>query len=268
MKKALWIILLFTSQAIAQKLPNLQTKSLRAPAAVKIDGKATEWNNNFQAYNTATSIFYTMANNAEFIYLTAHIKDPAVINRITNNGFTFKIYKNENPQDKDVISITLPYSANKYFNLDLSKPTRSDVALEKEILKNNNALLSKHHKYMIVKGIPGLDSVAVYNDAGIGFAEAFDSNEDYTVELQVPVKYINLLPGDSSKFLYHMVINGLPKPSGPDRGVITFSSGGGTTFTAPKDITPEQQAQIEEGRAQLAKKYAPTDFKAEYTLVK
>lgn len=253
--------------ATAQKLPNVQTTSLRIPADIRMDGKTTEWNDKFQAYNTATSLYYTMANNAEFVYFIAHVKDPAVINRITNNGFTFEIYKNDRPQNKDLISITLPYAANKYFNLNFSKPTQSDTLLEKAILKNNNSLLQKFHKFMIVKGIPGLDSVAVYNDAGIGFAETFDSNEDYTVELQLPVKFIKLLPGDNSKFSYHLVINALPPASGPDIGLISLSNGS-VTFTAPKDYTPEQQARIDEGKAQLAKKYAATDFRAEYTLVK
>lgn len=249
----------------AQKLPNVQTTSLRIPATIRIDGKTTEWNNNFQAYNNATSIYYTMANNAEFVYLIAHIKDPAVIERMTYNGFTFEIYKNENSRNKDIVSVTLPYSGNKYFTLNFSKPTGADTTLEKNMLKSNNALLSKHHKFMVVKGIQGLDSVSVYNDAGIGFAEAFDNNEDYTVELQLPIQFIKLLPGDNSKFAYRLLINGLPD-RGPIRGMVTLSPNGSTTFT--NNIPPEHQAGFDELKARIAKKNAPTDFKAEYTLVK
>ncbi|RZA02061.1 MAG: hypothetical protein EOP47_08425 [Sphingobacteriaceae bacterium] len=250
--------------ATAQKLPNLQTAGLRIPANIKMDGKTAEWNNQFQAYNAATNLYYTIANNAEFVYFTAHIKDPAVIERMTYNGFTFEVYKNDNQQIKDLVSITFPNSRNKYFSLNFSKPTGDDTPLEKNILKSNNELLQKFHKLMIVKGIKGLDTVAVYNDAGIAFAEAFDSNEDYTMELQLPIKF---LPGDNSKFSYRLVINGMP-PSGPFRGLMTFSANGSTTFTAPEHITPEQQAGIDELNARLAKKNAPTDFRAEYTLVK
>ncbi|GAB2982856.1 hypothetical protein GCM10027049_19600 [Mucilaginibacter puniceus] len=253
--------------AYAQKLPNLQTTSLRIPPNSKIDGKTTEWNNNFQAYNNATSIFYTMANNAEFVYLIAHVKDPAVIERMTYNGFTFEIYKNENPLNKDLVSITVPYSRNKYFSLNFSKPTRPDTLLEKSILKENNALLSKFHKYMVVKGMQGLDSVAVYNDAGIGFAEAFDSNNDYIMELQLPVKYIKLLSGDNSKFSYRLVINGQPD-FGPVRGIGMVSANGISSPVSPRDVTPEMQAAVDEAVARIAKKNAPTDFKAEYTLAK
>ena len=137
-------LLLFAALAFAnaraQNLPNVQRNGLRAPANVKIDGKAIEWGGKFQAYNKATNLYYTMANNAEFVYFIAHIQEAAVINRITNYGFTFEIYKNDNPQKKDLISITLPLSANKYFSLNLIKPTGADTLLEKGILKANNAL--------------------------------------------------------------------------------------------------------------------------------
>ncbi len=63
MKKTLWVILLFTTQAIGQKLPNIQTASLRASANIKVDGKAAEWGNKLEAYNNTTEVFYTLAND-------------------------------------------------------------------------------------------------------------------------------------------------------------------------------------------------------------
>ena len=47
----------------AQKLPNKQEISFQAPTNIKIDGKASEWNNQFLAYNNATDIYYTIAND-------------------------------------------------------------------------------------------------------------------------------------------------------------------------------------------------------------
>ncbi len=261
------IVSFITLNVNAQKLPNVQSTGVRIPANSKMDGKTTEWDGKFQAYNTATNLYYTMANNAEFVYLIAHIKDPSVIKRITDFGFTFEIYQNETLRNKDMVSVTLPYAANKYFSLNLSKPTGADPSLEKDILKENNSLLSKNHKYTLVKGVQGLDSVAIYNDKGIAFVEAFDSNEDYTMELQLPVKFIKFLSGNESKFSYRLVINARPN-FGPVRQIISLGAGGSATFTEAKDFTPEQKAMNEEISAMNAIKYAATDFKAEYTLVK
>lgn len=50
------LFLLYGFSVGAQKLPNLQQSSMRAPANIKIDGKPIEWGQ-YQAYNRATEIF-------------------------------------------------------------------------------------------------------------------------------------------------------------------------------------------------------------------
>src|ERR1700761_303273 len=94
--------------ASAQKLPNVQTASLRAPANMKIDGKATEWNNQFQAYNHATDIFYTISNDDSKLYLTVRATDKQVMNKILRGGVTFTVQPSGKKTDKDGISITYP----------------------------------------------------------------------------------------------------------------------------------------------------------------
>ncbi|MBC7401019.1 MAG: hypothetical protein H7289_13850, partial [Mucilaginibacter sp.] len=56
--------------ANAQKLPKVQTASIAAPTNIKIDGKATEWGNKFQAFNRTTEVYYTLSNSATKLYLT------------------------------------------------------------------------------------------------------------------------------------------------------------------------------------------------------
>ncbi|HCN84591.1 MAG TPA: hypothetical protein DIT07_13365, partial [Sphingobacteriaceae bacterium] len=46
-----------------KKLPNVQQKSVRAPATIKIDGKRPEWDNQIQAINKAAGILYTISND-------------------------------------------------------------------------------------------------------------------------------------------------------------------------------------------------------------
>src|SRR5476649_2012908 len=107
--KSIFSILLFGCSflnAVAQKLPNVQTASVRAPANIKIDGKTTEWNNTFQAYNHATDIFYTVSNDDAKLYLTIQASDKLVINKIMSGGITFTIQKSGKKTDKDGISIT------------------------------------------------------------------------------------------------------------------------------------------------------------------
>jgi len=87
------IVLLYaiSFKVAAQSLLNVQQTSQRTPARLKIDGKATEWNNQYLAYNTATSVFYTIANNNDEVYLVIHATEPRVIEKMIEGGISFTI---------------------------------------------------------------------------------------------------------------------------------------------------------------------------------
>jgi len=105
---ALAICALTFSAAIAQKLPNVQQKSLRAPANVKVDGKATEWDDTFQAYNHATDIYYSIANDDDKLYLVVQAKERQFINKIIGGGVELTIQKSGKKSDKDGVTIVYP----------------------------------------------------------------------------------------------------------------------------------------------------------------
>jgi len=92
----------------AQKLPNVQLASVRAPADIKIDGKATEWNYPFQAYNRATDVFYTLSNDDDNLYLTLQATDEDIIRKIINGRISFTINKSGKKSEQDAVVITYP----------------------------------------------------------------------------------------------------------------------------------------------------------------
>ncbi len=115
--KILPVLLLVTAlTANAQKLPNVQQVNLRAPADIKIDGKATEWDNKFQAYSNHTEFYYTIANDDKNLYVVIQATDPAIIRRIINGGVTLTIDRSDQKKDKDGMSITYPVfdKANRF----------------------------------------------------------------------------------------------------------------------------------------------------------
>src|SRR5476651_1199450 len=102
-------LFLFTCiQVDAQKLPNVQQTSLRAPANIKIDGKTTEWDNQFQAYNRATDVFYTLSNDDSNLYLIIQATDEDIIRKIINGHVSFTISKSGKKSDQDAAVITYP----------------------------------------------------------------------------------------------------------------------------------------------------------------
>src|SRR5471030_2567409 len=96
----------------AKKLPNIQSASLRAPTNIKTNGSAAG-DNDFQAYNRATDVFYTIANDDDELYFILRAVDPGIIKRITTRGITFMLNRAGKKTDKEAIIITYPvYNKN------------------------------------------------------------------------------------------------------------------------------------------------------------
>jgi len=113
MNKPLIITFFLTIVALAcdaQKLPNIQKESVRAPEKVTIDGKFKEWNGRMLAHNNAAEITYTIANDDTNLYLVAQAIDQMVMNKILRGGLTLAIQKTGKRDDKNAAAITFPVS--------------------------------------------------------------------------------------------------------------------------------------------------------------
>ena len=259
-------LLWFGLSSYAQKLPNVQKVSLRAPNNIKIDAKITEWGNQFQAYNHATDIFYTIANNDENLYLIVQAKDPDVINKIVGGGISFIINKSNNKRDE--ISITYPINDGKnkpYFSLTPNKKNgffedASHRAID-SIKIHNNKILEQKLKWIRTIGIEGMDNmISVYNNDGINALGLFDDKRVYTVEMAIKLKYLRLSIDKPTSFTYHIILNG---SNALDMG---FTPMPDNSSTAERDaIIAGYFAKMENNSNKLA---APTSFWGVYTLAK
>ena len=227
MKTALFISLVLVGfAASAQKLPSVQTESVLAPANIKIDGKATEWANKFQAYNNHVEFFYTLSNDGSNLYLTVQAVQPDIIRRIMNGGITLSVNNGGKKSDKSGIAITFPlFESNNRFSGRLNAVMPSSITVsngvvtrseskpltpeETDSLMNvNNANFNTKAKVIGLHGIKGLDSlISVYNEDGIKAAGAFDNKFVFTCELAVPLKHLGLDLKSLSNFTYHIQIN-------------------------------------------------------------
>ena len=266
--KLVILFLLFFIDASAQKLPNKQIVSIRAPANVKIDGKATEWGNSLAAYNKAIDIFYTMANDNKKLYLIIQCKDQQIMRTIINGGITLIVQKTGKKSDKGAAIIEFPYlKKDKYVSIGLYQAFEDglredpDGRIADSIIKVNNKRLTSAVKFIYTKGLPGIDSlVSIYNDIGIQAANAFNVNKIYTSELAVDLRLLNLSIDKAAKFSYHIIANG-----GPNRYSINATAhimvGVNSNGTA---MSQAQLADIKNMVGGIGS--ATTDFWGEYTL--
>jgi uncharacterized protein YpmB len=252
LKLVLPILVLNTYWASGQKLPNVQSESVYAPAAIKINGKASEWNGSFQAYNKAVDIYYTIANDDKNVYLTAKAKEREIIDKIIRGGITLIINRDMDKKSKNYLSVTYPVLegppmwevANKFASLNMANRNH-----EATNINPLNELFAKREKLITVTGIEAIpdSSLSVYNNDGIVTAALFNDQLTYTYELALPIKYLKLTNNSGGTFNYQIKIN--PDPGMKKPIVITADM-------------PPLPPPIMEGTL------ATTDFKGKYTLAK
>ena len=244
---------------LAQKLANKQQTGLHPQGKIKIDGKATEWGSNFQAYNNATEVFYTMANDDENIYLVIKAVDEIAIRKILSGGLTFSISPTGKKSDGNA-AITYPvFNFNNKPDIKFSIKSVPADSID-YLVASNNKKFTTQSKFIRVAGIKGLDSlVSVYNTDGLTVASRFDNDMSYTYEVSLSRKLIEFAINPAGKFYYSVTINPIKMDDIP--GVTVKRDASGTIIGI--DIKKDRLSQnIGESIS------SPTDFSAEYTLIK
>ncbi|GAB3929840.1 hypothetical protein [Mucilaginibacter myungsuensis] len=261
-------LVLLTNLGFGQKLPNIQQGGVHAPANVKIDGKTTEWGE-LKAYNKATQVYYTMANDKQYLYLVLKAQSYVIIDKITKGGVTLTVNPQAKRKDKTLPEITFPMYEKpgpKYFQIiDSKAELTGDATTNKRVgdslARLKNKTLSEYFKWIGTINLKGISDslISAYNDEGIKTASAMDSELSYNYELAIPLKSLGL--GISSgKFYYNIQLNGV---SYYYAGVQEFRPG---YFSL---IKADGTGVIMNGdRSTHADKIFPTDLWGEYTLAK
>lgn len=217
MKSSLLTILLIVFANLVNGQPKIQQTSIWAPANIKIDGNATEWNNQFQAYNKATNVSYTIANDDKNLYLAIQAIEPNIIYKIINGGIDLTINSTGKKKTTNTINVSYPLFGIKnlpMINLrDKPVPVKNSTNHAARIDSFKNALnteLEKNSKNIKVTGVNTIpDSlISVYNDLGIRAGERFDNQLAYTYELALPVKYLKAAAIDPTHIYYNIKIRG------------------------------------------------------------
>jgi hypothetical protein len=217
--KLLLPALLFSISASSQKLPKIQTTSVFAPANIKVDGKTTEWNNKFQAFNRTTEVYYTLSNSATKLYLTIQSNERRIIRKLMSNGITLTIMADPK-QNKDGLAVTFPAYAKTerpvFLNLknpyETVKDTNKNNAMADSVMTAYNAAITDRFKTISIIGEPSIpdSTLSVFNTEGFKAAARFDNKLVYTYELAIPLSYIKFAADKPGTFKYTMQVNGPP----------------------------------------------------------
>lgn len=268
MKKSTFLYSLVLSHlipifTIAQKLPEKQIKEIWVPDRLKIDGKINEWGKTLQAFNTATGLYFTLANDDRYLYLVVQARDADIINRVVGGGISLGV-KPFKAKDNSEFKITYPVHDGKqalFFSLKSRNGQISDTTLtaRQALAHTYNSRLDQLCKSIVIKEKNISDTISVFNDIGIKAIGYFDNSKFYNLEMAVSLDKIGLSKLSNGKLVYHLIVNGT------------------TAFTdlqiraAPDASSAERRAVemlVASGEPRAAMMAAPTDFRGEYTLAK
>ena len=252
--------------AEAQKLPGVQQASVKAPANIKIDGKADEWADRFEAYNPATELWYTIANDDKRLYLTILANNQStygVVNRIIASGLTFTVANNKVKGSKGV-SVTYPVTGDPqiHFFSFFSNNEGVSIAATDSVIKMYNLKLEKLFKLIKVEGVTGMDTISVYNEVGIEASEKFDIKKNYTIELSIPIALVRNQINTTNTLSYKITIRG-GKATIFDTNSARIEGGG----SEPAVVKMRDDIVSAINRMDAVYK-SSTDFWGEYTLAK
>lgn len=257
----------FTSNS--QNLPKTQSTGLRAPTNIKIDGKLQEWGK-VKAYNKNTQLFYSISNDDVNLYLAVYVEDPVIIKKIISGGVSLTIYKSNNNKNDGDITITYPYydSVNKTFRVTMGERDEITRDVKKNSTKADSLMLALNKqlgsrlKFIKVDGVKAIKDgvISVYNEEGIKGAGIFDNKINYSSELAIPLKYLNIIDNSISKFSYKVALNG---PAPANASVTLSGSGSFLIISVGGEILMTPGATQENYSL-----YYPTNFVGEYELVK
>ena len=224
----LLFILVQPGLSVAQNHPSVQEKGVRTPSGVKIDGKATELNNVFEAYNKKTNIFYTLTNDGENFYLVIQSTNIGINNKILNCGITFTVNPSGKKNKTDAMSITYPEITQSYLTSRRKVSTglmygknddngSKNPKKEKELTSRelDSVTNLRHRSYLAylkeigVSGIKEIKSprISIYNDNGIAAKLGIDDRKVLTYELSVPLKYFGLNASSPKEIAYEIALN-------------------------------------------------------------
>ena len=225
----------FAQEGSQAKLKDVQAASVWAPTGTKTDAKLSEWNDSFQAFNKSTKLYYTVANDAKFVYLVIKSTDATATNKIMMGGITLTVNTEGKKKTESAYSITYPVVARPSFGqrgaggmmgggpggagggaanmrsmqtmMEGGKPDSAVIAMRRQSL-----VAAKEIKVSGFKDIP--DSlISLYNEYSLKAAANYDNDGNFLYEMAIPIKLMGLSPESTQELAYNVKLNGLTIPN-------------------------------------------------------
>ncbi|WP_342648277.1 hypothetical protein [Mucilaginibacter sp. CSA2-8R] len=259
--------LLLPMMVMAQKSTDIST-GVKVPATVKVDGKLTEWGT-LPAYNKSTSLHYTLANDANNLYLAINATDQTTINKILGGGIILLINKDGKKREKDAVEIIYPMGGRggmRGMRMGGRGGRQGDNTVDTAALVATRKQAVAGMKELSVTGIKDITDtlVSIYNTYGIKTGINIDAHGNFNYELAIPLKLLELDPAKNTELAYNIKVNGITMGGGNREG--GRGQGGGRANGGGQVVGMVMISEPTGGG--MMDMMTPTDFWGKYKLAK
>lgn len=183
--------------------------ALKAPSSVTIDGHVDDWKDVPPVVDSKNKLSYTIANDADNLYIVISTMDKGVKHKIANAGLVVSI--NTEGKKKKTYTVTYPLA-------ETSKMGRVGVS-----------------------GFKGIDDDDLPGENSYGLKVSYKFEEDHVMnyEMAIPLKLIAIKPDKSNDLFINVKINGVD-----DQG---NSRGSGNTRTEDVSVTKDKKPHAARG---------------------
>lgn len=226
--------------ANAQKVTELQEVSIKAPHAIKIDGKNFEWNAADFSVNKRTSISYIMSNDEKNLYLVIKSTDVPNNSKIMAGGITLSVNPDGKKKEKESITLTYPVvnrgnmrggpgGIRRMGGFGGGGGQQFSAAQRDSMMAAMQKTQLAQAKEIKIKGFKNTTDtlISIYNEYSVKAFASIEKDNSFFYELQIPLAALGLTA--DKEFAYNIKLNGLQLPGfdGPGGGGGGGFGGGG-----------------------------------------
>lgn len=191
----------------------------RPPTAIAIDGNLKDWGDSLYYYNEEKKLYYTLANDAQNIYVAIRLNDRSEQERVLMAGLTLGI--NSKGKKKDNYKVTFPV-ANAQDMADMmaarrnvTEPTDEQPTDREEMRKVRLTKL----RNIKVEGFKDIDYDILTTTNSYGFKAAIDYDADGNLvyEAAIPLKFFDTADVTKNEWAFNFRVNGITRPQGGDQ---------------------------------------------------
>ena len=226
MCKSLLIKIAFTAlfslvgwTSLAQKKA-LQITQEWADTAVQVDGDVSEWD--LKHYHAAAGLHFNLRNDESHIYFALKSANAEVMNKIMMGGISFSA--NLESDKKNPPKILFPI-----LDRTPGKPGAQTKINSRE--EQQQYLLSRIRDVRVFgfREIPD-GAISLQNNYGIKAAAGFDAEGNYTQEIAIPIKLLNI-ENPSDPLTYQVRLNGITQRNNNARPSVSSGMYGRPVYT-------------------------------------